>query len=90
MISNYVPNQEFDLARNPNFKQWTPNTPDGHLDGIHIKIGVTPEQAVNMTADGELDWYFEPIAPDRLHPAQGAVSRPGARLLAQQRDVLRR
>jgi peptide/nickel transport system substrate-binding protein len=65
MISNYVPKQSVTIVRNPNFKQWTPNTPGGHLDGIDIKIGITPDAAVNMTADNELDWYFEPIASDR-------------------------
>ena len=65
MITRYVPKQSVEIRRNPNFKQWTPNTPGGHLDGIDIKIGVTPDQAVNMTADNQLDWYFEPIAADR-------------------------
>jgi peptide/nickel transport system substrate-binding protein len=65
MISKYVPKQSVTIVRNPNFKQWTPNTPGGHLDGIDVKIGITPDAAVNMTADNELDWYFEPIASDR-------------------------
>jgi peptide/nickel transport system substrate-binding protein len=65
MISKYVPKQSVTIVRNPNFKQWTQNTPGGHLDGINIKIGITPDAAVNMTADNELDWYFEPIAADR-------------------------
>ena len=65
MISKYVPKQSVTIVRNPNFKQWTPNTPGGHLDGINIKIGITPDAAVNMTADDQLDWYFEPIASDR-------------------------
>ena len=65
MITKYTPKQSVTIRRNPNFKQWTPNTPGGHIDGIDIKIGVTPDAAVNMTADGELDWYFEPIATDR-------------------------
>ena len=47
MITTYVPKQEIVLKRNPNFQQWTPNSPNGHLDEIDIKIGVTPEAAVN-------------------------------------------
>jgi peptide/nickel transport system substrate-binding protein len=66
MISKYVPHQEFVLTRNPTFHSWTPDTPDGYLNGVHVEIGVTPEQAVNETANGELDWYFESVAPDRL------------------------
>jgi peptide/nickel transport system substrate-binding protein len=65
MISGYTPSQEVVLKRNPSFRPW-PGTPDGHLDGIKITIGVTPEQAVNETADGQLDWYFLNPPPDRL------------------------
>jgi peptide/nickel transport system substrate-binding protein len=65
MISSYTPSQQVVLTRNPNFRPW-PNTPGGHLAEIKIAIGVTAEQAVNETADGELDWYFENPPPDRL------------------------
>ncbi len=65
MISTYTPSQQVVLTRNPNFHPW-PGTPDGHLDRIKITIGVTPEQAVNETADGQLDWYFLNPPPDRL------------------------
>ncbi len=65
-ITNYVPHQSVTIRRNPTFKSWTPDTPDGHLDGIDVKIGVTPDQSVNMIADNELDWYFESVPPDRL------------------------
>ena len=66
MIKTYVPKQEILLVRNPAFKQWSPNSPDGHLDQVHIQIGVTPEQAVNETISGSLDWYMEAVPPDRL------------------------
>lgn len=75
MISSYVPSQQVVLTRNPSFHPW-PNTPGGHLAEIKIAVGVTPEQAVNETADGQLDWYFENPPPDRLaqlerqYPAQ--------------------
>ena len=65
MISSYTPSQQVMLTRNPNFHPW-PNTPDGHLAGVKITVGVTPEQAVNETADGQLDWYFLNPPPDRL------------------------
>ena len=54
------------LTRNPAFKQWSPNAPDGHLNRVNITIGVTPEQAVNETAQGELDWYMEAVPVYRL------------------------
>ena len=66
MISGYEPKHGVTITRNPNFKQWTPETPDGYLDKIEVKIGVTPQNAVNLTANGQLDWYFEPVAADRL------------------------
>jgi peptide/nickel transport system substrate-binding protein len=66
MISEYVPGDHITLVRNPNFHTWTPNTPNGHLDQIDIKIGTDPEAAVNQTVNGQLDWYFEAVAPDRL------------------------
>jgi peptide/nickel transport system substrate-binding protein len=66
MVSQYVPSDQITMVRNPNFHSWTPNDPPGHLDRIEIKIGTTPEQAVNETADGQLDWYFEAVPPDRL------------------------
>ncbi|MGH2889376.1 MAG: ABC transporter substrate-binding protein [Solirubrobacteraceae bacterium] len=66
MISQYVPKDHITIVRNPSFHQWTPAIPNGHLDRIQVTIGVTPDQAVNEIADGQLDWYFEAIAPDRL------------------------
>ena len=66
MIKTYVPKQQILLVRNPAFTQWSPNSPDGHLDQVHIQIGVTPEQAVNETISGSLDWYMEAVPPDRL------------------------
>jgi peptide/nickel transport system substrate-binding protein len=65
-ISGYVPKDHITITRNPAFRSWTPDTPDGNLDAIDVKVGVTPEQAVNETANGQLDWYFESVAPDRL------------------------
>lgn len=66
MISSYIPRQKIVLVRNPNFHQWTPNSPRGHLDEIDIQIGVTPEQAVNETINGQLDWYMGAVPTDRL------------------------
>jgi peptide/nickel transport system substrate-binding protein len=65
-ITKYVPKQQIVISRNPNFHEWTPNSPNGHLDGINVSIGVTPEQSVNEIAGGQLDWYFESVPPDRL------------------------
>ncbi|MGH2890113.1 MAG: ABC transporter substrate-binding protein, partial [Solirubrobacteraceae bacterium] len=37
---------------------------------IHVALGVSPEQSVNSIADGQLQWYFEQIPPDRLGELQ--------------------
>jgi peptide/nickel transport system substrate-binding protein len=66
MISQYVPKDHITIVRNPSFHSWSPDVPNGHLDRIQVQIGVTPEQAVNEVANGQLDWYFEQVAPDRL------------------------
>jgi len=65
-VSSYVPKDHITLTRNPTFKSWTKDSPDGNLDKIDVRIGVTPEQAVNEVANNQLDWYFEQVAPDRL------------------------
>jgi peptide/nickel transport system substrate-binding protein len=65
-ITGYVPHQSVTIRRNPTFHSWTPDTPNGHIDGIDVHIGVTPEESVNEVASGQLDWYFESVPPDRL------------------------
>jgi len=74
-ISKYVPKQEVVITRNPNFRQWTPNSPNGHLDKIDVKVGITPEQSVNEVANGQLDWYFESVPPDRLRQLRAKYPR---------------
>jgi peptide/nickel transport system substrate-binding protein len=66
MISQYTPGQSITLERNPNFHQWTKYTPNGHLAKIQITVGTNPEEAMNQISDGQLDWYFEAVPPDRL------------------------
>ena len=66
MISNYTPRQKIVLVRNPNVHQWTAASPNGHVNEVDINIGTTPEQAVNETIDGQLDWYMEAVPPDRF------------------------
>ncbi len=66
MIKAYTPKQQIVLARNPNFHQWTAASPKGHVNEVDITIGTTPEQAVNETIDGQLDWYMEAVPPDRF------------------------
>jgi peptide/nickel transport system substrate-binding protein len=66
MVKTYIPRQKIVLARNPNFHQWTSASPKGHVNEVDITIGVSPEQAVNETIAGQLDWYMEAVPPDRF------------------------
>jgi peptide/nickel transport system substrate-binding protein len=66
MVSSYVPRQQIVLTPNPNFMQWTPASPKGHVNEVDITIGITPEQAVNETIAGQLDWYMEAVPADRF------------------------
>ena len=66
MVKTYIPRQKIVLARNPNFHQWTAASPKGHVNEVDITIGVSPEQAVNETIAGQLDWYMEAVPPDRF------------------------
>lgn len=70
MIESYTPKQEIKIVRNPAFEEWTEDSPDGHLDGIDIAIGVDPDAAVNQTVQGDLDWYFTTVPPARLSELQ--------------------
>ncbi len=72
MISRYVPKQQIVIVRNPAFKAWTPDTPNGHLNEIDVQIGVDPERAADLTAAGQLDFSFEPVAPDRFTQLKGS------------------
>ena len=66
MVKTYTPKQQIVLVRNPNFHRWTAASPKGHVNEVDITIGTTPEQAVNETIDGQLDWYMEAVPPDRF------------------------
>ena len=66
MVKTYTPKQQIVLVRNPNFHQWTAASPKGHVNEVDITIGTTPEQAVNETIAGQLDWYMEAVPPDRF------------------------
>jgi peptide/nickel transport system substrate-binding protein len=75
VITTYVPRQKIVLKRNPNFRQWSAGSPRGHLDEIDIQIGVTSEQAVNETINGQLDWYIGAVPTDRLTSLQAQYSK---------------
>jgi YVTN family beta-propeller protein len=61
MIARYIPGQEIDLARNPEFRQWSAAAqPDGFPDRIVWRFGLTPAQEVAAIAAGRADWMADP------------------------------
>ena len=69
-VTSYQPNREIVLERNPNFQQWSPDIPNGHVDRIDIKL----------TSPRARRWPTSPRGRCRLHPvAHPALARRAAR-----------
>lgn len=67
MIESYNPNEKMVLKRNPHFKEWSVDAqPDGYVDEIDYKFGMTEEATINAIQNGQVDWMFDPPPTDRL------------------------
>jgi ABC-type oligopeptide transport system substrate-binding subunit len=55
MIKTYVPKQQIVLVRNPNFHQWSPNSPDGHLNEVHVQDTLLAEKTDPQIAFNHFD-----------------------------------
>ncbi len=61
MIMRDIPRREIDLARNPEFRQWSAAAqPDGYPDRIIWRFGLTPGQEVAAIEAGRADWMADP------------------------------
>ena len=61
MIARDVPGREVDLARNPEFRQWSAAAqPDGFPDRIVWQFGLTPAQEAAAIVAGRADWMLDP------------------------------
>ena len=61
MITRDVPGREVDLARNPEFRQWSAAAqPDGYPDRMVWKFGLTPAREVAAIEAGHADWMADP------------------------------
>ncbi len=61
MITRDIPGREVDLARNPEFRQWSAAAqPDGFPDRIVWKFGLTPGQEVAAIEAARADWMADP------------------------------
>ncbi|MDX6522416.1 MAG: peptide/nickel transport system substrate-binding protein [Gaiellales bacterium] len=68
MWKSYDPQHEAVLVRNPSFKVWNADTqPDGMVDEIDYKFGLTVEAEVTQVENGQADWVFDPPPSDRLN-----------------------
>jgi YVTN family beta-propeller protein len=61
IITRDIPGREIDLARNPDFRQWSAAAqPDGFPDRIVWTIGLSPGQEVAAIEAGRADWMLDP------------------------------
>jgi peptide/nickel transport system substrate-binding protein len=68
MWKSYDPQHEAVLVRNPYFKVWNAETqPDGMVDEIDYKFGLSVEAEVTQVENGQADWVFDPTPSDRLN-----------------------
>ena len=66
--SQYSPNKQIKLVRNPYFKEWSKDAqPAGNPDVIVQKFGLTPEAEVTQVENNQADWMFDQPPADRLN-----------------------
>jgi peptide/nickel transport system substrate-binding protein len=74
-IARYDPNEALVLERNPYFHQWSADAqPAAVTDGVEYSFGLEAEAEVTSVLNGQADWMYDGVPPDRLaevaqHPA---------------------
>jgi peptide/nickel transport system substrate-binding protein len=68
-IQSYKPGRQFVMIRNPNFKA-LPNVPETNPDKITVSIVSQDGAALQKVINGEADYNFHTIPPDRLQTVQ--------------------
>ncbi len=66
MFSDYDPARHVILTRNPKFKQWTEDSPDGHVDKIEIDLKVSDDNAITRIMQGSADASLGAIPRSKL------------------------
>src|SRR2546423_8246333 len=67
MASQYDPNHQLTLVRNPNFVEWSRDAqPQTYPDEIDYQFGLTVEAEVTAVQNGQADYVFDPPPADRL------------------------
>ncbi|MCW2956008.1 MAG: hypothetical protein JWO69_877 [Thermoleophilia bacterium] len=65
-FAEYDPSRRVVLERNPAFKQWTKDTPNGKVDRIVVKLKVSDENAVTEIMQGKSDAAMSAIPRSKL------------------------
>lgn len=66
-IASYDPEGGLIAERNPYFHVWSQDAqPDGYVDRIDYRFGMTDEAAVTAIENGQIDWQYDPVPLDRL------------------------
>jgi peptide/nickel transport system substrate-binding protein len=66
--TQYAPNKQITLVRNPNFKVWNADAqPDSLPDSIVEKFGLSVEAEVTAVENNQADWMFDQPPADRLN-----------------------
>ena len=73
--ASYSPARQLVLERNPYFKAWAPAAqPDGYVDRIVQRFGLSGEAAVSQVERGQADWVADDVPSDRLREMLGRFS----------------
>ena len=73
--ASYSPARQLVLERNPYFKAWAPAAqPDGYVDRIVQRFGLSGEAAVTQVERGQADWVADDVPSDRLREMLGRFS----------------
>jgi peptide/nickel transport system substrate-binding protein len=66
MFTEYVPLRRIRMVRNPNFRQWSENVPNGYVDGVTVQLGVDPENGVTLIKRGKADYLLGAIPRSKM------------------------
>ena len=90
MIKSYKPNKKAIVVRNPNFdaSMFDGNVPTGNPDKMTVDIIGDDTVALQRVINGQDDYDFHQIPPDRLRDDAAEVRRPDQGLHAGEHVLL--
>ncbi len=60
-FTNYTPQRNITMKRNPSFKPWTREIPDGHVDRITIQLGPAADNSITKIRKGDADYSLDGV-----------------------------